>query len=249
MAIMISSLRWTIHKASTVTALVVLPLLLCLGVWQLQRAEEKRQTQALFAAEQALPPRDLMQLPEQPPQYARLQLRGHYDNARTFLLDNRVLHGRFGYEVLSVFMPVNSSTAVLVNRGWVAGDSARLQRPRITAVEGEVNITGSVYRDTTRIYFVDNAHEVAWPKLIQNLRIDDLQQQLDTPILPFTVRLDADMPGAYHTEWQVVAASFGPERHIAYAVTWFALAFALVIVWLVSNSNITQLIKRNSHDH
>ena len=153
------ALRWNIHKPATLFALLILSLLLSLGVWQLHRAEEKRLAQAIFAAGREQAPLDLMQLAAQPAQYARVQLHGHYDNARSFLLDNRVLHGRFGYEVLTVFIPANSSTAVLVNRGWVAGDPARLQRPHIGAMEGEVSIIGSVYRDTARFHFVDNAHE------------------------------------------------------------------------------------------
>ena len=88
-----------------------------------------------------------------------------------------------------------------------------------------------------------------WPKLIQNLQIDDLQQQVGQPIFPYVVRLDAGMPGAYQTEWQVFAVGFGPERHIAYAVTWFTLAFALVVIWLVSSSNLVQVIKGSSHDN
>lgn len=244
--IMISSLRWQIHKSSTVFALLGLALLLSLGSWQLRRAEEKRHVQAAFEAQQMAAPIDLLQLPRQPAQYTRLRMRGHYDNARTFLLDNRVMHGRFGYEVLTVFIPATSEKVVLVNRGWVEGDPSRMQRPIIAAVEGEVEISGDIYRDTARFHFVDNAHEANWPKLIQHLQIDDLQQQIASPSFPFTVRLDEGKPGAYRIEWQVVAEGFGPERHIGYAVTWFALAFVLIIVWLISNTNIAQLL-RNSH--
>ncbi|MFT3929076.1 MAG: SURF1 family protein [Spongiibacteraceae bacterium] len=244
---MISSLRWNIHKPSTAFALLGLALLLSLGVWQLRRADEKRQVQIAFDAQRSAAPITLSQLPEQPPQYTRLSMRGHYDNARSFLLDNRVMHSRFGYEVLTVFIPVASEKVVLVNRGWVEGDPSRMQRPQIAAVEGEVQISGAVYRDTAKFHFIDNAHETSWPKLIQYLQSDDLQQQIGGPAFPFTVRLDEGMPGAYRIEWQVVAEGFGPERHIAYAVTWFTLAVALIVVWLLSNTNIAQLLTRESH--
>lgn len=245
---MISSLRWTIHKPSTVFALLGLVLLLSLGSWQLRRAEEKRHVQAAFATQQIAAPLSLSQLPDEPAQYTRLHFRGHYDNAHTFLLDNRMVHGRFGYEVLTVFVPAASEKVVLVNRGWVNGDPSRVQRPQIAAVEGEVEINGSIYRDTSRFRFVDNAHETSWPKLIQHLQIDDLQQQMGRPAFPFIVRLDDGVAGAFRTEWQVIAEGFGPERHIAYAVTWFVLAFALVVIWLISNTNIAHVFKRTSHD-
>ena len=241
-----AALRWKLHWPTTLLTLLMLPALLGLGRWQLQRAAEKRVVQARFAAEQAAVPRDLAQLPAVPAQYARVRMRGHYDNAHSFLLDNRMWHGRFGYEVLTAFVPADAGRAVLVDRGWVAGDPARLQRPQIAAVEGEVDLTGSVYRDTARFHFVDNPHETHWPKLIENLRMDDLQQQFAAPIFPFVVRLDAAMPGAYRTEWQVFPNGFGPERHIAYAVTWFALAAILAVIWCLLSSNIAQLFKKNS---
>lgn len=244
---MISSLRWNIHKPSTVFALLGLALLLSLGSWQLRRAEEKRHVQAAFEAQQMAAPIDVLQLPERPAQYTRLHMRGHYDNARTFLLDNRIVHGRFGYEVLTVFIPAANEKVVLVNRGWIEGDPSRMQRPDIAVVEGEVEISGTVYRDTARFHLVDNAHETNWPKLIQHLQIDDLQQQIASPAFPFIVRLNEGGAGAYRIEWQVIAEGFGPERHVGYAVTWFVLAFVLMIVWLISNTNIAQLL-RNSHD-
>ena len=225
----------------------MLPVLLGLGRWQLHRADEKRVAQAAFEASRNAAPIDISQLPLEPQQYARVKLKGHYDNAHSFLLDNRISHGRFGYEILTPFIPSSAAKAVLVNRGWVEGDPARLQRPLIAAVEGEVEITGSVYRDTAKFHFVDNAHEAQWPKLIENLQKDDLQKQFGAPLFPYVVRLDSAMPGAYSIEWQVFANGFGPERHIAYAVTWFTLAGVLAIIWLVSSSDIGQWFKGSSH--
>lgn len=242
---MTPTLHWKIHWPTTLLMLVSLPLLLGLGRWQLHRADEKRVAQAAFDAGQNAAPLDIAQLSAQPGQYARVRMTGHYDNAHNFLLDNRISHGRFGYEIITAFVPATTSMAVLVDRGWVEGDPARVQRPEIASVEGEVELVGSVYRDTAKFHFVDNSQEAQWPKLIQNLQMDDLQRQFGAPIYPFVVRLDSAMPGAYRAEWQVFANGFGPERHIAYAVTWFALAFALVIIWFVSNSNIAQLFKRN----
>ncbi len=251
---MSTTLHWKIHWPMTLLMLALLPLLLGLGQWQIKRADEKRSAQAAFDLGQNISPLDIAQLPQHPDMYVRVKMSGRYDNAHSFLLDNRISHGRFGYEILTAFVPTNNTNVansgaktVLVDRGWIEGDPARRQRPAIAAVEGEVNLVGSIYRDSAPVHFFDNSHESNWPKLIENLQIDDLQQQFGAPIFPFVVRLDPAMPGAYRTEWQVFANGFGPERHIAYAVTWFALAFALAVIWFVSNSNIAQLLKRNSH--
>jgi cytochrome oxidase assembly protein ShyY1 len=41
---------------------------------------------------------------------------------------------------------------------------------------------------------------------------------------------------------------FGPERHIAYAVTWFAMALTLTMMWLLLSSNLWQLIRSKRTD-
>jgi len=75
------------------------------------------------------------------------------------------------------------------------------------------------------------------------LQLSDLQSQLGIELLPFVVRIDANGAGAYRAEWQVFNIGFGPERHIAYAVTWFAMAITVVVMWLLLNSNVWQVIR------
>ncbi|MDB6061909.1 MAG: hypothetical protein JWM78_2012 [Verrucomicrobiaceae bacterium] len=238
-----AGLQWRVHWPTTLLALVLLPLLLLLGNWQLHRAEEKRIAQAALEQLGAESPTALEKLPAQPDTYARVQARGHFDNEHSFLLDNRVHNGRFGYEVITPFVSAQSTQQMLVDRGWIAGDPSRALRPAIDSVGGEVAIVGSIYRDTTKFNFFKTIHETRWPKLIQNLRIEDLQEQLGAPAYPFVLRLDANMPGAYQTDWQIFTSGFGPERHIAYAVTWFAMAATLLVTWILISSNLWQIIQ------
>lgn len=238
------TLQWKIHAPLSIATILFMLLFLVLGNWQLQRAEQKRIAQAAFENNQSAVPLELSQLPSDPPMYARVRLRGHYDNQHSFLLDNRISHGRFGYEIITPFLPQHTTRPVLVDRGWIAGDPSRIQRPVIDPVEGEVEISGMVYRDTARFHFFDNTRETQWPRLIQSLQLNDLQTQLGVELLPFAIRIDANNAGAYRTEWQVFNIGFGPERHIAYAVTWFAMALTVAVMWLLLSSNLWQLLTR-----
>jgi len=68
-----------------------------------------------------------------------------------------------------------------------------------------------------------------WPQLINQVDAAALWQRLGRGGLPLELRLE---PGsaAYDTDWPVVA--MGPERHLGYAVQWFAMAVALCALYL-----------------
>jgi surfeit locus 1 family protein len=224
--------------------LALLPCLLWLGVWQLHRADEKRALQMQFDAQRNAEPIDAAQLSAEPVAYTRAQLRGEFDNAHSFLLDNRVLHGRVGYEVLTPFVAEPASTAaaqiLIVNRGWIAGDPARLSRPVIPAVLGAQDVQGYIYREANNRLINDSHAEATWPRLIEQVDIDAMQTVLAVPLYKFTLRLDTDSPAVLQAEWPVVTTS--PERHIAYAVQWFGLAAVLAVLWLFRSSNLQNVL-------
>ena len=106
------------------------PLLISLGYWQLDRAEEKRQILAEFVGNQQSAPAALVDLSgDTNLQYRAAQLSGKLDANRRLLLDNRVRNGRPGYEVFEVLTPITGSQKILVNRGWVQASLDRNQLP------------------------------------------------------------------------------------------------------------------------
>jgi surfeit locus 1 family protein len=60
----------------------------------------------------------------------------------------------------------------------------------------------------------------------------DIESTLGRPVLPGLVLLDAEQPDGYEREWQTRFQS-GPERHLAYAVQWFAFATAALVIYLI----------------
>ena len=132
----------------TAFVLLLVPLMTSLGFWQLQRADEKAALAGAFAQRQSSPPAPLGELWQKPAQelaYLPVELHGSFREQEYFLLDNRIYAGRFGYEVLAIMRLEGSDNTVLVNRGWIAGDSARLVLPEVPAVSGVVQLSGHVY--------------------------------------------------------------------------------------------------------
>ena len=92
-----------------VTALLVV-LFARLGLWQLDRAEEKRSM--LAAKELAATVSALTTLDERTSirdiVYRKVELSGSYDYTKQFLLDNRIDKQQAGYEVITPFYPSES---------------------------------------------------------------------------------------------------------------------------------------------
>lgn len=229
---------WQLHWPTTLFVAALLPCLLALGFWQLHRADEKRELQRQFDALRAQAPLAAAQLTDNAAPYTRVQLAGHFDNAHSFLLDNRVSHGRVGFEVLTPFITDGQTRIVLVNRGWIAGDPSRQTLPTIPPEQKSIALHGYIYRDSDNRLVAPEAAAKNWPRMIEQIDIDAMQQQLGASALPYTVRLDADSPAALMAEWPVVTSS--PERHTGYAVQWFAMATALVLLWFWRSTNAKQ---------
>lgn len=234
---------------TTLFTLLFVPLMVGLGFWQLQRAEEKAALSASWEQRQAqrpAPPAELLAGPEQLLPYAPIRLIGQFVPGRYFLLDNRIHQGRFGYEVLGILRLAEHGGVALVNRGWIAGDPARLALPEVPEVNGSVSLQGHVYIAPGTPYLLeDQVLQPGWPKRIQAVDMEMLIGAMsalgDDGVFPHLVRIKAGQPGALVVDWKVINVS--PAKHQGYAVQWFAMASVLFIFYLLRSSNVWQLLR------
>lgn len=246
-----SGLRFDAEWRITLLTVVMVPLMIGLGFWQLQRAEEKTALAASFEARQQQRPALIAALRDLAPEslaYTPVEMRGSFLPGAYFLLDNQVRGGQFGYEVLGVLQLEGDDSAVLVNRGWVAGDASRQSLPVVPDVDGPVQITGHVYVAPGEPFLLaDQQLDAGWPKRIQAVEMDKLQAEIarvyNGAVFPFPVRIDAGERGALSADWQIVNMS--PQKHQAYAVQWFAMAAVLFGYYMFRCSNVWQLLKRS----
>jgi len=219
----------------TLAVVVLLPLLLSLGFWQLDRAGQKRALQEAFAAggEAVVNPvaADLPALPR----YQQVVLRGRFDAQHQFLLDNMTDGGAAGYQVLTPFRPEGWESSIIVNRGWVKKDFTRAQLPMIEVDELPRELSGRLAPlPRPGISLVSPAQiGQGWPRVMQFPDMEELAQNLGQTLIARSILLDPDSADGYLRRWQPV--EFGPERHIGYAVQWFALAATLLIIYFLVN--------------
>jgi surfeit locus 1 family protein len=73
-----------------------------------------------------------------------------------------------------------------------------------------------------------------WPRVLSFPKQAALEQQLGRKLLPGLLLLDASLPDGYERIWEG-HIGLRPERHIGYAVQWFALAAAAAIIFIVTS--------------
>ncbi len=213
----------------TLVILGLLPVLLWLGTWQLQRADEKRALLASYEARRGAEPVSPGQLEGlRDPAYVRVRLHGRFDERHTLLLDNRLRNGQAGVEVLQPFYDQASGLWLLVNRGWVAWTDRR-SPPALETPDRVLLLDALTYLPPPGGLHLADAPAGGWPRLVTQLDIPALWQAFGRAGLPWEIRLE---PGdaSFDTDWPLV--SMPPERHTGYAVQWFALATALLALYL-----------------
>ncbi|MHC6223238.1 SURF1 family protein [Pseudomonas sp. X10] len=214
----------------SLVVLLLLPGLIALGCWQLGRAEQKRDLLTVYAERRAEAPLAGGQLGHlRDPAYRRVQLYGHFDDAHSLLLDNRLRDGQAGVELLQPFHDQGSGLWLLVNRGWLPWPDRRVP-VRFDTPSQLLALSAWVYvaPGSTFQLQADPAGG-NWPHLLTAIDASQLWRQLGREGFAHELRLEPG-PASFRLDWPVVA--MGPEKHLGYAVQWFALALALVLLYL-----------------
>jgi cytochrome oxidase assembly protein ShyY1 len=216
----------------TLLVVLFLPLLFRLGFWQLERAEEKQQLLSVYQQQRKLPARkvEFVETSAELSDYQSLIISGQYDSEHYWLLDNKPRGGKVGYEVV---MPLwTGQQWILVNRGWVAAPRLREQLPTIETPVEFIMIQGYFYSSSKNALLTHSESDLAqaWPKRVLKIDISSVEKALNKQVFPTILRIEADNPSALITDWPVINTL--PEKHQAYAVQWFAMAIALIFLYV-----------------
>ena len=205
-------------------------LFVMLGSWQIQRAVEKKATEQQHQSATNL---SLDYAIAGENRFSRIQVSGHYDTSRHFLLDNQIWQGRGGVYVLTPFYTLGG-TKILVNRGWLPLAPDRKTMPEIPTPSEEIVITGmlNILPVPGRMLgSADVLKQDEWPQLVTYLNLKDMSDSLDISLENWIIQLSkTERTGFEGREWKPVFLS--SNRHKAYAFQWFALAAASVIMWI-----------------
>lgn len=216
--------------ASSIAAAAFIALAVSLGNWQTRRAEEKlelsrRIEQATREPVLSIPSTRIGAVEFE---RRRVSARGRFAARATLLLDNKVLRGVAGYQVLTPLALEGGELHVLVDRGWIAaGDRSRL--PAVPAPEGLQTIEGIAVVPGRR--YIELAPESASGPLRQNLVIEREEKRLALKLQPFVIEQTSGAQDGLVREWERPDA--GVERHRSYALQWYSFAALAATLYVV----------------
>ena len=223
--------RWLLGH---VVVLALVAAMVGLGLWQLQRKEERqtanrqvRERSAVTVPLDEVVRADAAELPPTAP-FRRVTVRGTFDAGHEALLRFRTRDGLPGYEALTPLVTATGA-AVLVDRGWVPldiGDAS--SGVPYAPPTGEVTVTGLVQDTESPGRF---RPEQRGPRLVVgSVHVPGLQERVPYDLYPGFVQLqEPDDPGSFPAP--LADPDLGDGPHLSYAVQWFCFAAIGAVGW------------------
>ncbi|MGP4001935.1 SURF1 family cytochrome oxidase biogenesis protein [Streptomyces sp. 8N706] len=233
------SRQWVIL---TLVALVLIPVMIELGFWQLHRHEHRVGQNDQIARSLDAPPVPAVRLTSPGHRVPRsdtwrpVTATGAYDTRHEVVVRQRTAADEqsIGYYVLTPLI-MKDGRAVLVNRGWIPTDGPLTTYPKVPAAPaGEVTVTGRLMPDETTAN--SGIKDKKGLPSRQIMLIDSRRQAsaLSRPVLGGYIELTGTSPKATGQPESVPApdhSSIGP--HMAYAVQWWLFAAGVPVGWVV----------------
>ena len=230
-----------------ILALAVSVLFASLGRWQLARMHEKQAK--LDAAAQALgnhvpQPLLLASDPKRASAYDWAAGTGSITGS-TVWLDNQMRAGRPGVRMYCVLLPDDGVQAVLVDAGWWPLDGRRTLPVFGCPLGHGVAVRGLLAPPPSSGLAQGAALAASGPQRWLATRLDlsaiARELRLSTGIAPRVLRLDpvrakgdaGVMLAPGERDLDILPNTITPDRHLGYAVQWFGLALAVLVIALV----------------
>ncbi len=237
---------------SLITALA-LAVLLAMGTWQLERLEWKRgliaeMTQRMAGPAIALPP---------PPvdaaalRYRPIRLKGRFRHDRELYLEARSHRGRAGLHLVTP-LALDDGRVVLIDRGWVPPERRRPETRPESQIGGQIGgqVAGQVagYVSLTAYLWTGGwkGYDFLRP---ENDPLGNAWVWMDLPRMAESLRLGGlgGIASGYYLVADAAPNPGGlpigrapgvelPNDHLGYAITWYALALVLLVIYLLHQS-------------
>ncbi|TMP25260.1 hypothetical protein CWB99_20975 [Pseudoalteromonas rubra] len=211
---------------------VVVCTCLALSVWQWQRAAQKSYLIEKRQSDQA--PHEFNALTDLQNQAAlegkQFRIRGYFDESRYWLLDNQIVDGLPGYDVVALFRPEYRDEWLVVNLGFVPATQSRTVLPKVElpALQQTIDVEFKIGKWAGFTLATQPDLNATQPQLLQYLDHAFFISQTQRSVAPTLAYVSRPVTTAILPHYEAVV--MGPEKHRAYALQWFLLAVAAMII-------------------
>lgn len=204
---------------------------IALGLWQINRLEQRRAANVLATQARSAPPVRLEGGPEISAALEGRQVSagGHYDHVHDIVLRGKVYQGSPGVEIVSPLVLEDGRTAVLVNRGFVPAPDAVTVQTDSAREFGKVDVKGTALAvPSGGGRPLERAGTTTWARL----DLEALQARMPYEVAPVYIRQapDSALP-RFPRRLEPPPIDDGP--HLSYAIQWFAFAAMAVVFGVV----------------
>ena len=209
--------------------IATLALLITLGFWQLDRADQKRAIEDQVANANAniaelITDVDLLSEKE----YYHVHLQGSYIKDKQFIYDNQIVDQIPGYYVLTPFVLKGDSKVILINRGFIPWNGRRDQIADIDIGAEITEVKVQISKPVKRIELKTDQIKPNFPVLIQALDLVKMSAIASLDFASTVGLLSPESKNGFVRQWEPYTGSI--ERHIGYAIQWFLMALVLSII-------------------
>lgn len=231
----------------TLIVLLAMAAMAALGLWQLDRLDQRRAFNQQRSVALAAAPIELTGAPLPPGDLRDRQAvaEGEYDYTRQVAIRNQNFQGQPGYHLVTPLRISGSDAAVLVNRGWIPVDEADTSTWR-KLDEQQSGPKFGILQPTRRrpdgtVSAIPQETIAGWYRL----DIEAIGQTLPYQLLPVVLQLkrgNSETPtaagsqsgfGSESLPHRIEAdLSFSEGNHFSYALQWFGFAIIAAVVYV-----------------
>lgn len=221
---------------TTVLVIAAAGVLVRLGIWQLQRLEERRAFNARVLSQiegeeldlnRQIPAGDLFDM-----EYRRVVVTGTFDHAQEVLLRNQVWGDEPGYHILTPLMIQGSEWSILVDRGWIPMEGA--QNLEGFQEKGLVMLQGRLRRPQDKPDFGGVPDPTLAPgetglQAWNIVNLARIEKQVTLPLLPVYIEAHPEPGTGLHFPLREdVVPEVSEGSHLGYAFQFFGFAVILL---------------------
>ncbi|MEZ8291430.1 SURF1 family protein [Vibrio sp. 10N.237.312.B06] len=233
---------------AVVLTVVSVGILIKLGLWQLDRGNEKLRYEMQLSERAQQSSRSLdavisewkgsrtqMQGASELPSLngLRVDVELETPSGLVVLLDNQINQGTVGYVIymLGEVPTQDGRKQLLIDLGFVAASRDRRELPQLGSITLPTNMSGRLYTRSLNPLSHELGLENTTPNRIQNLNITALSQYTGQEVLPFVFQPQSLDSWPYEMLWRPTAMK--SEKHFGYSFQWFVMAAVLLFLTML----------------